>query len=472
MTMKAATRILSFLLFILTFQNEILSQSISNKIYLTVENIPKIQHKIATSEFSWRTDKSETVSYKLKNDPEVYPIKLGKNQKRLTRTIDYDLIFLTLRYNPGKYQTYILRRGDSVLIEYAEGKPYFEITNRKIKKHDTNIASIIDTFKFPMSFFEFRNKNRRSRTKEEQKEEQNRYGEIYDQQITMIDSIYREGFLSKEEYKYYRNSTLYHKLNKARSFETSFLKRNDLHISSYQMFLKAYVFKNLKKKTISLGNGVATNSLESFDFVYNGNVLSEENKKYLLSSSLKNIKIDFPSSTYKDRYEKYQSILKNEERKQQVLDDNSKLLESISNTVENVSLSDSNGNLTTLKSVIEAHKGKTVYIDFWASWCAPCRATFPSYTVLKKEYAKEDIVFVFISGDRDAEKWKKAEIKEKLVNSYLAMNYPESKFYQDLELKSFPRYLLFDTSGTLVHDRAPGPDSDTIRSFIDDLLSK
>ncbi len=48
------------------------------------------------------------------------------------------------------------------------------------------------------------------------------------------------------------------------------------------------------------------------------------------------------------------------------------------------------------------HRGKLVVVDFWATWCAPCRESFPRYEVLAKQRAG-DVVFVGISVDEDPE---------------------------------------------------------------------
>ena len=133
-------------------------------------------------------------------------------------------------------------------------------------------------------------------------------------------------------------------------------------------------------------------------------------------------------------------------------------------------LVDSKNNITTLKKIIQENPGKVIYIDFWASWCAPCRRAFPSYISLKKEYSKEKVLFLFISGDQDSNKWKLAAQEEKLSNSYLAINYKDSKFYKELKLTIFPRYLIFDKKGQLSIKKAPGPDSDNVRGFIDETL--
>ena len=53
-------------------------------------------------------------------------------------------------------------------------------------------------------------------------------------------------------------------------------------------------------------------------------------------------------------------------------------------------------------------KGKTVVLDFWASWCPDCRKDAPEMVRMYKEYAPQGIEFVGISMDTDVEAWKKA----------------------------------------------------------------
>jgi thiol-disulfide isomerase/thioredoxin len=129
-----------------------------------------------------------------------------------------------------------------------------------------------------------------------------------------------------------------------------------------------------------------------------------------------------------------------------------------------------------LKKLIKSKfKNKVVYIDFWASWCAPCMAEMPSSFELHEKYKKKDVVFLYISIDTDFEKWKMAINKVKLStleNSFIAVNYPSASFYRELQLKTIPRYLIYDKTGKLVHRNAPSPDSKEIRNEIDKYLSQ
>jgi thiol-disulfide isomerase/thioredoxin len=49
-------------------------------------------------------------------------------------------------------------------------------------------------------------------------------------------------------------------------------------------------------------------------------------------------------------------------------------------------------------AIMDKYKGKVVYVDFWATWCAPCRSGIEQIKPLKDEMAGENVAFVYISG--------------------------------------------------------------------------
>ncbi len=73
---------------------------------------------------------------------------------------------------------------------------------------------------------------------------------------------------------------------------------------------------------------------------------------------------------------------------------------------------DENGKIKSIKDL----KGKIVILDFWATWCPPCRAEIPHFVELAKEYEDKDFVMLGVSVDQGK------DVVEKFVKSY-KMNY-------------------------------------------------
>lgn len=463
--MKNKTAFLFLLLFSFV---SISSQNVGQLgIELKISNIPDIEFKTMTGLKSYRIDKSETISYVTKSNHKKTVLDIDTTTYEISKLIDEDTIFLKLRYNPGKKKVFILRRGDQAKIDYIFGIPYLEVTNRTFKKHDVDVISAIDELldkeknrilSLNIHFFN---------DKKAQEKEKQKIIKEYNNILNSLDSLHKNDFLSFAEYEYYSKMITYKKSITQNKFDIELLKKKDLHIEPYDLYLRQYVFKNLKKKIISLGNGMARNSLEAFDVVLKSNEFSTKNKKYLLTNYLKNIRIDFPKLIYNNRLEKY-TTLYNEKITEEVFKKDFDNILELSKTVE---LVDIENNHTTLKDIIDENKGKLIFIDFWASWCAPCISAFPSYKDLKKEFSKEKVLFLFISVDTDVLKWQQADDKFKLNRSFWAYNYGTSEFYKELYIKSFPRYLIFGKDGKLINSKAPGPDSDTIRFFLDEYLA-
>jgi len=114
------------------------------------------------------------------------------------------------------------------------------------------------------------------------------------------------------------------------------------------------------------------------------------------------------------------------------------------------------GGKTSLKSL----RGKYVYIDVWATWCAPCRQQIPFLKKIEEKYKNKNIAFVSLSIDKksDKAKWRKMIKNEKLTGIQLfAENDWNSQFVKDYQIAGIPRFILIDPEGNIVDANAPRP---------------
>ncbi|WP_247233611.1 TlpA disulfide reductase family protein [Telluribacter sp. SYSU D00476] len=121
-------------------------------------------------------------------------------------------------------------------------------------------------------------------------------------------------------------------------------------------------------------------------------------------------------------------------------------------------------------------KGKVVYVDTWATWCAPCLAEFPHSKKMVEHYRGNDkVVFLFVSTDTDTQKWK-SFVNSNKVPKGMHVNYnPEKQkpsLHELYRMRGIPHYILVDKAGKIKVNRAPRPSEKESYVLIDDLLDQ
>ncbi|MBL0013532.1 MAG: AhpC/TSA family protein [Flavobacterium sp.] len=124
------------------------------------------------------------------------------------------------------------------------------------------------------------------------------------------------------------------------------------------------------------------------------------------------------------------------------------------------------GKMVSLKE----SKGKITIIDFWASWCKPCRQENPNMVALYKEFHAKGLNIVSVSLDEKAEEWKKAIASDKLTWT----NISNLKDFQDpiavqYSIKLIPSTFIIDATGTVVAKDLRGAE---LKAKIASLLEK
>lgn len=125
------------------------------------------------------------------------------------------------------------------------------------------------------------------------------------------------------------------------------------------------------------------------------------------------------------------------------------------------------------KTKLSDLKGKYVYIDLWATWCAPCRAEIPYLQKIEEKYYGKNIEFVSISIDKlkDNEKWKKFVTDKNLGGIQLFADKDwESEFVTSYGVTGIPRFIIVDPKGNVLSADADRPSSPELQTKLDALL--
>lgn len=116
-------------------------------------------------------------------------------------------------------------------------------------------------------------------------------------------------------------------------------------------------------------------------------------------------------------------------------------------------------------------KGKVVYVDFWASWCGPCRKSLPMLAELQQELASRGFVLVGVNVDDDPALGREF-LKDKNISGGVQLSDPEGKLSDAFGVQGMPTSYLLDRNGNVswVHEGFAPADMGEIRSRIETQL--
>ena len=121
---------------------------------------------------------------------------------------------------------------------------------------------------------------------------------------------------------------------------------------------------------------------------------------------------------------------------------------------------------------LSATHGKVRYVDFWASWCAPCRVSIPEIVALQEDHGGDSFEVIGISVDERVE--DALDFLERFSMNYVNFSDPDGATAEAYALRTMPTSFVIDPEGhiTLVHEGFRRGDMETIREHIIELLSR
>ena len=239
----------------------------------------------------------------------------------------------------------------------------------------------------------------------------------------------------------YRNGIIseIQKINNLKDQEKIILKNNIL--DKYQEYLKKFINQNKQSPSIIMVLGEIQNPVEFMNelLLIKEVIINQfENQKYLTDVN----------NAIENANQQKKFLAQQEDRAIQELDQRKKLGLEIGDKAPEIALSDVNGKIIKLSSL----KGNVVLIDFWASWCRPCRAENPNVVKLYNKYKNKDFTIYSISLDQDRKKWIDAINQDQLSwpNHVSELTGWKSTPGIQYGVSSIPKTFLIDKDGIII----------------------
>ena len=122
---------------------------------------------------------------------------------------------------------------------------------------------------------------------------------------------------------------------------------------------------------------------------------------------------------------------------------------------------------------LPATEGHVTLVDFWASWCAPCKASFPAFARLHADYSARGLAIVAVSVDEKASAY--AAFVKKMQPPFAALHDAGQKLVSVVQVPAMPTSYLLDRSGRVrfVHQGFHGSETEAeLRKEIESLLAE
>lgn len=380
-------------------------------------------------------------------------------------------------------QTYLLQKGDTVVFRYDNKFPIAEVLNRKMDDAELNYTRhrLRDLFndKFPSHMRLFLGE------REDIKMEYRNTLKDTERELKFIDSLYNAGLIDSVNRAYrisaakalmIKHSTWSYTQNLISEDEEfqqeklhepyyEDLKDSDSlisfhHFRDHLQSITKYNLPMISERRNS-GGKYFIDSRKRFDSIVEDKRFSQFTRNHLLFDAYNGIGKDFDVEDKKKYFEKLQEEVNDRES---ILS----LVEKYNldfSTSDKMLLRDPNNTLTSYSEVIAANEGKIIFIEYWASWCTPCKELSSERDNLIKNVNKEEVVYIRMAINDHKEDWLQ-EIKDSKIKDYFIENANVSTVVEELWIATIPHFMILNHNGEVVEGFAHRPGKGALEQIL------
>lgn len=217
-----------------------------------------------------------------------------------------------------------------------------------------------------------------------------------------------------------------------------------LHTTEYNDLVSFFIYKKFKAQS-----GGIPNKTNLFNFAQYSTLAGNTREAYL--SRLMALFVKDADSLYNPVFDRYDQLVQNTRLKKLIINARKDYADPVA-TGQSIAADN------TFAGIFKKYSGKIIYVDFWASWCAPCRTEMPNAARLKEKLKTEEIVFIYF-GYNDKEKaWQKAREQLNIKGEHYLLS---EQMIRDANvifgINGIPHYAIIDREGKIISKRAERP---------------